>query len=125
VSRKAFPVRIILPLVLAGVLGCTLAPTSPAPGGSPTTSPGAGSPSPQPSPSPSPSPSEIPTPRPTPTIDPLEAAVSRSLEAMSDSEKVGQLIMAGYSGADGVEAAAELEGDLQVGGVMRKARPST
>ena len=37
---------------------------------------------------------------------------------MSDGEKVGQLIMAGYGGADGVEAAAKLVGDLQVGGVI-------
>src|SRR5687768_4725798 len=106
-------VRIILPLlVLAAVLGCNLAPASPGPGGSPTSSPSAGSPAPEPTPSPSPRPSAAPTPTPSPspTIDPLEAAVSRSLEAMSDREKVGQLIMAGYSGADGVEAAAELVG---------------
>jgi beta-glucosidase-like glycosyl hydrolase len=37
---------------------------------------------------------------------------------MSDSDKVGQLIMAGYRGADGVEAAAELVGDLRVGAVI-------
>jgi beta-N-acetylhexosaminidase len=89
VAKRTRTVRIILPLlVLAAVLGCTVTPASPAPGGG------------------------------SPTIDPLEAGVSRSLEAMSESEKVGQLIMAGYSGADGVEAAAELVGDLQVGAVI-------
>jgi beta-N-acetylhexosaminidase len=118
VSKAALPVRILLPLALVAVVGCSLAATSPVPGGSPTSSAGAGSPAPKVTATPSPSPRPTPTPSPSPTIDPLEAAVDRSLAAMSDSQKVGQLIMAGYSGADGVEAAAELEGDLQVGGVI-------
>jgi hypothetical protein len=73
VSKAALPVRILLPLALVAVVGCSLAATS------------------------------TPTPSPSPTIDPLEAAVDRSLAAMSDSQKVGQLIMAGYSGADAVK----------------------
>jgi beta-N-acetylhexosaminidase len=113
VSEKAPRVRISLVLVLVAALGCNPAPASPAPPGSPTTSVGL-SPSPQPTPTPSPSAS----PTPSPTIDPLEAAVDDSLAVMSDSEKVGQLILAGYSGANGVEAAAELVGELQVGGVI-------
>jgi beta-N-acetylhexosaminidase len=123
-------------LCLAAVMAasCSLAapptpvqPPSGSPGGS-TATPGtslAGSSTPLPasasptaSTSPATSPTASPSAAPTPTPDPVEEEVSRLLASMSDEQKVGQLMLAGYSGTDAHQAAAELVEGLGVGGII-------
>ncbi len=75
------------------------------------------SPTPAPSPSPSPSPTPSPTPSPVPTAPP--DPVRTILDAMSDEELLGQMVMLGFTGQDGMpKEVTELYVKYKIGGVM-------
>jgi len=77
-----------LPLAKPAYQNVDLEPTeSPAPTGAPT---------PTPSPAPTPTPTPSPTPEPTPLSD--EALVQARIDSMTLGEKLGQLVLFGFSG---------------------------
>lgn len=83
----------------------------------------AGSPAPTPTPTPSPSPTPLPTPTPSPSPEPTplsdEALIEAYIETMPLAEKLGQLVLFGFSGTD-VPSSAYLEifSDYAVGNFM-------
>lgn len=105
----------LLPLCLISVLllqGCTPAAglPSPTPGASvtPSAAPSSAPAAPVPTAAPS------PTPTPTPTPDPIHA----QLDAMTDEQKVGQLLICGFEGTAAGEDAEDAIRRFQVGGVI-------
>lgn len=69
---------------------------------------------------PSPSPAALASPRTAARVDPIEAR----LAGLSTADKVGQLLMAGFEGADAAGAAAAI-GELRAGGIALLANAKT
>ena len=76
-------------------------------------------PAPTAEPTPKPTPTPEPTPEPTPTPVPLEVLVSQYVAGMTDREKIGQLVMFGFSGTKTVSTEfAKIMEDYAVGNVI-------
>ena len=76
-------------------------------------------PTPDPTPSPEPTFTPEPTPEPTPTPVPLEAKLRQYVAGMTDREKIGQLVMFGFSGTRTVSSEfARIMADYAVGNVI-------
>ena len=76
-------------------------------------------PSPTAASTPAPTPTPVPTPEPTPTPVPLEAQLGRYVAGMTDREKIGQLVMFGFSGTKAVSAEfGKIMADYAVGNVI-------
>ncbi len=68
---------------------------------------------------PAPTPTPVPTPEPTATPMPLEAKLRQYAAAMTDREKIGQLVMFGFSGTKAVsDEFAKILADYAVGNVI-------
>ena len=68
---------------------------------------------------PAPTPTPEPTPEPTPTLVPLEAKLRQFVAGMTDKEKIGQLVMFGFSGTNSVSSEfAKIMADYAVGSVI-------
>ena len=73
----------------------------------------------EPTPTPAPTPTPEPTPEPTPTPVPLEAKLRQYVAGMTDREKIGQLVMFGFSGTKTVSSEfAGIMADYAVGNVI-------
>lgn len=106
------------PALPAATPAVTISTTTPVP--SPTRSP---TPAPSPSPPPSPTPTLLPTPTPYPTASAAPTAtpdpVMAILDAMSDEELLGQMVMLGFIGQESMpKEVADLYARYKVGGVM-------
>ena len=76
-------------------------------------------PTPEPTFTPAPTPTPEPTPEPTPTAEPLEAKLGAFVAGMTDKEKIGQLVMFGFSGTKAVSSEfAKIMADYAVGNVI-------
>ena len=76
-------------------------------------------PAPTAAPTPVPPPTPEPTPTPTPTPVPVEARLREYVAGMSDREKIGQLVMFGFTGTNAVSAEfAKIMADYAVGNVI-------
>ncbi len=72
-----------------------------------------------PTPTPEPTATPEPTPTPTPTPVPMEARLRDYVAGMSDREKIGQLVMFGFSGTKSVSSEfAKIMADYAVGNVI-------
>ena len=70
-------------------------------------------------PTPEPTAAPEPTPSPTPTPVPMEAKLRQYVAGMSDKEKIGQLVMFGFSGTNTVSSEfAKMMEDYAIGGVI-------
>ena len=70
-------------------------------------------------PTPAPTPTPEPTPTPTPTPVPVEARLREYVAGMSDREKIGQLVMFGFTGTNAVSSEfAKIMEDHAVGNVI-------
>ena len=70
-------------------------------------------------PTPAPTPTPEPTPTPTPTPVPVEARIREYVAGMSDREKIGQLVMFGFTGTNAVSSEfAKIMEDHAVGNVI-------
>ena len=92
----------VLLLALAALAACASTPELP------------GSPVPTPAPEAAATLPPIPTPEPTPTPDPVE----ERLKALSEEEKVGQLLVTALPGTEAGAQAETAIGEYQVGGVI-------
>ena len=76
-------------------------------------------PAPTASPTPEPTPTPAPTPTPEPTPVPMEVRLRQYVAAMTDREKIGQLVMFGFSGTKTVSAEfAKIMEDYAIGNVI-------
>ena len=74
---------------------------------------------PTPAPTPEPTPTPTPTPTPEPTPVPQEVRLREYVAGMSDREKIGQLVMFGFSGTRTVSAEfAKIMADYALGNVI-------
>src|SRR5262245_120962 len=104
-TTRTTPFLTALSLALSLVVGaCATSPPSPSPAAltspSPTAVPTpAPSPSPSPTPisSPTPTPSAKPTPKPTSSPPAQASCVDRTLDAMTEAQRIGQLFMVGLA----------------------------
>ena len=70
-------------------------------------------------PTPVPTATPEPTPSPTPTPVPMEVRLRLYVEGMTDREKIGQLVMFGFSGTNSVsDEFAKIMADYAVGNVI-------
>ena len=68
---------------------------------------------------PVPTPTPEPTPEPTATPVPVEAKLQRYVAGMTDKEKIGQLVMFGFSGTKAVSSEfAKIMADYAIGNVI-------
>ena len=93
---------------------------APAPTAAPLFTPAStASPTAAPTATPAPTHTPVPTPEPAPTPEPLEAKLRKYVEGMSDREKIGQLVMFGFSGTKTVSGEfAKIMKDYAVGNVI-------
>ena len=74
---------------------------------------------PTPEPTPPPTPTPTPTPTPEPTAVPVEFRLRQYVSTMTDREKIGQLVMFGFTGTKAVSAEfAQIMADYAVGNVI-------
>ena len=72
-----------------------------------------------PSPTPTPAPTPEPTPTPAPTPVPMEVKLRSYMAGMTDKEKIGQLVMFGFSGTNAVSTEfAKIMTEYAVGNVI-------
>ena len=76
-------------------------------------------PEPTEAPTPVPTPTPTPTPTPEPTPVPVEVKLRQYVATMTDREKIGQLVMFGFSGTNAVsDEFARIMADYAVGNVI-------
>ena len=76
-------------------------------------------PAPTAAPTPVPTPTPEPTPEPTATPVPVEAKLQRYVAAMTNKEKIGQLVMFGFSGTNAISSEfSKIMADYAVGNVI-------